>query len=252
MIWDCILYNGEKDCLQIRGEELKDLDITHVLIESCFTFSGKSNTLKYWDFANLYSYNIKPFLCNNVPNNGDAWSNEKAQRNYILKALESLGAKDDDIVIISDADEIPKCEAVKKYNLEMGITALVMDLYYYYLNCLYAKQVWAMPKILTYEVLKNSTPDLIRKEGYRSMIQNGGWHFSYLGGVDAIREKIKSFSHTEFNVEPFNNEAYILEKIKNFEYLWGDKKLTTVEIDNSYPSVVFNNQSEYFHLIKAI
>lgn len=247
MIYDCFIFSGEKDCLDIRMEELKSLDVRHVLVQSFRTFSGKEKKCT-WFYPELNKDLVVDTLWD-LPD-GTPWEREEFQRNAILNSL--IGAKDDDIVIISDADEIPRREAVEQYKPEMGITALIMDLYYYYVNCLYAKQVWSMPKILTYGMLKNSTPDLIRKEGYRSMIQNGGWHFSYLGGVGAIQEKIQSFSHTEFNTAQFNNETYITEKIKNFEYLWGDKKLTTVEIDNSYPNVIFNNQSQYSHLIRKL
>jgi len=251
MIWDCFLYNGEKDCLQIRCEELKELSVTHILIESSFTFSGEINSLKYWDFANLYSYNINPFLFNDMPNNGNAWDNETAQRNYITAALNRSGAKDDDIVILSDADEIPCKEAVKRYNPYMGVASLNMNLYYYHLNLCSGKQVWDMPKILTFGMLKNSTPNDIRNSKAQTSMHDGGWHFSYMGGVDAIKNKIESYSHTEHNTAKYKSDSFIKSKIDNNEFLFDDKKLTLTEIDETYPIVIYSNQSNYSHLIKT-
>lgn len=252
MIWDCLLYNGEKHCLQIRCEELKELIVTHVLVESSFTFSGESNSLKYWDFADLYYYNIKPFLFNSMPNNGNAWDNEAAQRNYIMIALNSLGAKDDDIVILSDADEIPCKEAVKRYKPYMGVATLIMNLYYYYLNLCGGTQIWIMPKIMTFGMLKNSTPNEIRNNNAQTFMHDGGWHFSYMGGVDAIKNKIESYSHTEHNITKFKSDSFIKSKIDNNEFLFDDKKLTLTEIDETYPIVIYSNQSNYSHLIKPV
>ena len=40
MIWDCFTYNGEDDLVKIRCEELKEFDVTHVLVESNYTFTA--------------------------------------------------------------------------------------------------------------------------------------------------------------------------------------------------------------------
>jgi len=249
MIWDTFLYNGERQCLEIRCEELLPLNVTHVLIESCFTFSGHPNSLKYWDFPNLYSYNIKPFICNNVPNNGNAWDNEICQRNYILNALKSLGAKDDDIVIISDADEVPKMEAVKEYKSDNGLTALFMSNYWYKFNMLTENKKWVAPKITTYGYLKTTTPNEVRNSGFPSAIENGGWHWSYLGDANYIINKIQSFSHQEFNKEQYINKEEIERKIQNGLSLWGESKFEKVEIDDTFPSYLRNNQEKFKHLI---
>ena len=249
MIIDCIIFNGEKECLQIRAEELKPLNVTHVLVESCFTFTGRSNSLKYWDFANLYSYNIKPFLCNNMPNNGNAWDNERTQRDYILTALESLGAQDDDIIIISDADEVPRLEAIKEYNLEMGLTALRMDKFGYYLNCREGVQSWERARIMPFSYLKENSPEEVRNSGFPSEIKNAGWHWSWLGGVDAMINKLNSFSHQEVNNDKLNNRDILEYKFKTGQSLWGDDFWEMVDIDNSFPKYVQDNKEKFKHII---
>lgn len=250
-IYDCFLYDNEKHCLEIRGEELKSLDVTHVLIESPFTFTGKSKSLNYWDFAQEnHSYNIRGFLCHNMPNNGNAWDNEVYQRNYIMTALEFLKAQDDDIVIISDADEIPYAEAVKMYSPNHGVASLSMDLYYYYLNCLSGEDVWRLPKIMTYKQLKSTTPNEVRQYNPEVIIWNAGWHFSYLGGTEAIQNKIRSFSHQELNTEQITDSKYLSGKLNTLEYLWDNTTMKRVEIDDSFPETVFKNQDKYSHLIK--
>jgi beta-1,4-mannosyl-glycoprotein beta-1,4-N-acetylglucosaminyltransferase len=48
-----------------------------------------------------------------------------------------------------------------------------------------------------------------------SKLQNAGWHFSYLGGLEKIRTKIESFAHTEFNRDDIKSEENIIEAIEN-------------------------------------
>ncbi|MGN1154116.1 MAG: hypothetical protein ACI4S3_08810 [Candidatus Gastranaerophilaceae bacterium] len=43
-----------------------------------------------------------------------------------------------------------------------------------------------------------------------NIITDGGWHFSYLGGIDSIVNKIKSFSHQEYNKAKYLDKTHIL------------------------------------------
>ena len=240
MIWDCFTYNGENDLLKIRCEELRNLNVTHILIESNYTFTGKWKELKYKKDNN---YNIEYFVANHMPNNGIAWDNESAQRNYILNALQILGADDNDIVIISDVDEIVKESVIKNYNPISSLTAFKMDTYRYYFNCLEGKQNWNMARIMNYSYLKNKTPNEVRNSGFERIIEDGGWHFSYMGGYDKIIEKIESFSHTELNTEDFKSK--IKYKQENCQSLFGDDFWEVVQIDNLFPKEIVDNISDY-------
>lgn len=245
MIWDCFTYNGEDDLLKIRCEELKELNVTHILIESNYTFTGKWKELKYVKNNN---YNIQYFVSNDLPNNGNAWDNESAQRNYISYALMELGANDNDIVMISDVDEIIKESVVKNYSPISSLTAFKMDTYRYYFNCLEGKQNWDMARIMNYSYLKNKTPNEIRNSGFERVIENAGWHFSYMGGYEKIIEKIESFSHTELNTEDF--KLKIKYKHENCQSLFGDDYWSIVPINMHFPKEILNNYDYYKNQMK--
>jgi hypothetical protein len=74
-------------------------------------------------------------------------------------------------------------------------------------------------------------------------IKNGGWHFSYLGGSDQIRYKIKSFSHREYNNRRFTSEEHILGSIEGRKDIFGrGSRLEAVDIDSQglySPQLVF-------------
>jgi beta-1,4-mannosyl-glycoprotein beta-1,4-N-acetylglucosaminyltransferase len=244
MIFDCFTYFNELDLLKIRLDELSELDVTHVLIESDYTFSGNKKPL-YFKEKKLAIKNkrIKNFVFDKMPNNGNPWDNESAQRNYIYNALIELNAKDDDIVILTDADEIVNPNSIFEYGDSKETKSLVMDLYFYYLNWQSGKQNWTLPKITTFGQLKKSTVTQIRNEGASESILNAGWHFSYIGGEEAVQYKIQSFSHQELNTPEQNTIEKIKERIEASNCL----KLNTYE---SLPKYISENKKKIKHLIK--
>lgn len=165
------------------------------------------------------------------------WRIENFQRNCIACALKDCTP--DDFIIISDLDEIPNPSLLKDFNLmniflfgHVGIgmknkvkatlqnlfmfpdfflhnnsfsdlienTAVVFeqDLFYYYLNCK-SRGKWYGSVITKYKNLKK--PQTLRNLGkVLPRIKNGGWHFSYLGGIDRIKLKLNSIVEGEPNL----------------------------------------------------
>lgn len=254
MIYDCFLYSGEKELLKIRTEEFKHLEplkhllpIKHVVVESEYTFTGKKKSL---DFAFSEEFPADSFIWQPLLDQpySDPWLNEQRQRNAIKSALAVNGVNDDDIIIISDVDEIPRAYALQHYRPELGICALQMDVYYYFLNTISQRQSWVLPRIMTWKNLKYGTPDGVRKAGFNLCLYNAGWHFSYQGGVDAILAKFSSFSHQEEAVQKFANREVIEKKMKDLEYLWDNTKMYKVP-DADIPYYVQQNKERYKHML---
>jgi len=243
MIWDCFLYNGEKECLEIRMEELKSLDVIHVAVQATKTFTGKVKIVeKIPGCINV--------IVDDMPETDSAWGREAYQRNAIMRGL--TYAKPDDIVIISDADEIPSLEAVRYYKPDMFLAALRMDNFWYRFNYLTEKQKWVAPRIMTFDYLKERNPNDVRNSGYQSEIYNGGHHFSYLGDADFIINKLESYSHQEYNIEKYKNKEDISKKIEDGVALWGGSKFEAVKIDETFPKYLYENQDKFKHLIKQV
>ena len=78
------------------------------------------------------------------------------------------------------------------------------------------------------------------------LINNGGWHFSFLKEPNSIKHKIISYSHQEYNKEEFTNVESIKEKIAKGEDLFGRNiKYKKVNVDDSFPSYVYNNKEKF-------
>ena len=114
-IFDCFMFNNEEKLLEIRFNVLNKFVDYFVIIESEETHSGnkKKTTFeikKYPEFKEKIIYR----KINSFPTNLNSWQKENYQRNYISNCLKQ--AKEDDIVLISDLDEIPNLESVNFSN----------------------------------------------------------------------------------------------------------------------------------------
>ena len=82
------------------------------------------------------------------------------------------------------------------------------------------------------------------------IIENGGWHFSYVKEPKGIVKKIESFAHTEFNKQEFKNLSEIKEKIEKGKDLFNrNLKYEKVELDDSFPEYLLNNKSKFINWI---
>ena len=108
-----------------------------------------------------------------------------------------------------------------KENEKENVFALLQDMYYYNITCK-VMEYWIFAKILTYRCYKEMgcSPQMVRTLQEREpnrvkIVENGGWHFSYFGTSESIKNKLSSFSHQEFNTDFISNQSYIEYCIKN-------------------------------------
>jgi len=257
MIYDCIIFNNELELLELRVNELYNCReaVTHVLVESKYTFTGKEKKLHYADVNERFKDYPIVSISLDKEIDGTPWDREKFQRNSIMGGLKLLCPSDKAIVIISDADEIPSHKAVDSFKREDKFASLMMNKYGYYLDCLEGSQSWNRARIMTYDYLKDKTPEEVRNSGYDTVIPHGGWHWSWLGGVDRVIDKFNSFSHQELNIDKFTNREKLIKKLETGQSLWTDReddKWRFVDIDNSYPEYLLHNIDKFKHLIHGI
>jgi beta-1,4-mannosyl-glycoprotein beta-1,4-N-acetylglucosaminyltransferase len=265
MVYDCFIFYNELDLLEIRLNELNNVVDKFVLVEASRTFQNNPKPFFFEDnkerFAKFLDkiIHIKitkyPFFIP-IINPFSPWKLEFFQRDSILKGLVNCNL--DDVVLISDVDEIPN-SIVLKQSLDKGISkiyGLKMDMFMYFLNnkLIYeegsnmtkeeAKDgIWHCTALLPYKLLKKR-PHKLRKIIMRTkrrgevyeIIANAGWHFTYVGGVEKIIQKLEAFSHSEFNLNEFKDERNILKLIKDGKDLFGrDIEFEIVDEDYKFP-----------------
>lgn len=174
---------------------------------------------------------------------------------YIDILLE-IGVQPDDILLYGDSDEIPYTETVKQLlpHVKTGdIYALEMIFCNYWINCISFEKTWTQFKVFNFQTLLDiggSPQKNIRKKIVGTIIPNGGWHWSWMGGKDRIIKKIESYSHYEFNRPEFKTDDHIDTCLKTGADLFNRGPGYVLPIDEIVlPLHVIQNINNYKHLI---
>lgn len=165
---------------------------------------------------------------------GEQWLNEEFHRNSLCVGFKKLGLEQDDVVFVSDLDEIVNPLVIQRIRsgdilLADGANHLKMDMYYYNLCC---RSRGGWHKSFATKMGKNmdalSDLNKMRLAHPANLIQNGGLHLSYFGDLNFIKNKIQDFSHQELNNDHYKNGEYLQRCIKenraffspeHFEYI---------------------------------
>ncbi len=228
-VFDCFTFFNELDLLEFRLKFLDDYVDYFVIAESNLTFNGKPKPYNYsaakerfkrWEHKIIYipvQQNTEGLLLENDNSYNPlsaAWKLEKEQRNALIQAGEKMN--DDDLVLVSDLDEIPDPVVLKILNLSKLPVAFSLLFHNYYMNCqnIGESRWWNGCIAATGRQFKDITPQGLRNNrDVYAAVGSAGWHFSFLGGAEKISCKIRSFSHTEYNKEEFFDEKHIEDSI---------------------------------------
>jgi len=232
-IIDCFIFYNEFDMLTYRLNLLNPHIDYFVIVESPHTFIGKEKPLfykensgNYTQFADKIIHVVKdlPFGYPCRVEKNEQWGNEQAQRNAISDGLNKLILENEDVIILSDVDEIPNPKllvTIRQGKMKpFTILSLQQDFYCYNLKCKF-KHFWYFSKIMKYEWYKQSgfTFNMIRGIG-GDTCDEGGWHLSNFGDADFISNKLKNYTHQEYNQPKFTDISMIKERINKSKDLF--------------------------------
>ncbi len=260
-IFDCFQYFNEDHIADLRFNILDEYVDFFVVVESTVNHQGQTRKLhfdknKYKKFLNKIVYIEVDDTPDNIkkPHTGGESLVEQHQRNSIMKGLNK--SEDNDLIILSDVDEIPDLNKLKVFD-KNKYAVFSQKMFMYKLNLLNLNENnWHGSKICLKKNLKS--PQWLRnlkfkkypfwridKQKNLQIIDNGGWHFAYLQDVKNISKKIKSFAHGEFNKAEIVSEKNIEFKINQGEDVLGrGYKIKKIEIDSSYPKYIVNNKDK--------
>ncbi len=244
-IFDCFMYFDEEVVLDVRLNTLDKYVDYFVIVESSFTHKGDNKNLmfnhnKFEKFKNKIIYLVydKQPKGIEVVNENDsegeksrkyilnAVLRENGQRNFIQNGLNK--AEDNDIILISDVDEIPNLSEVNFNNISEKIIMFHQDMFYYKFDLKIPNLLWTGTKgcrkkyLLSPQWLRNVKDRkyfpfridiLFSEKKYSSVkfISNGGWHFSNIKTAEEIEYKLKSYLHHR----EFDEQSLSVEEIQN-------------------------------------
>jgi len=261
-ICDIFTYNGEEDLLEIRLHILNELVDEFIIVEAPKTFSGNSKPLYFERQKERFApflHKIKYFVINDYPNDPEIlkmadqspnvpkygpehWRREFYQKESIKKALTHL--KDEDICFIGDVDEIWKLtQGMPKEIVRFKLRQLV---YVYYLNNR-SSEPWTGTLLTNYKTIREGCLNHLRTDGKWSILKNGGWHFTSMGGIEEVRRKLND-SYTK---ESYNNDEVqdkLSERFGQKDYMGRKFKFWIDESD--LPKYILENKEKYRSMFK--
>jgi hypothetical protein len=251
MIYDCFIFYNELEVLEIRLNELDKYVDKFVIVESRKTFTMKEKPLHYEQNKHLFErFNHKIIHKVIDFNSGGAWGNEFNQRNSLKSAIPNC--KPDDIILLSDVDEIPNLRNFDFNLIREGETVGFNQQYYYYsFNCQMSLTQY-ITKGMLYGKLGDRDMQTMRGLEPTHYHNDMGWHFSYMGDVEKIKLKINSFAHQDMNLPQYTDKDKLSKRIQEgkdlFDRSYG---FTTVDITtDSHPEYLAKNNGKFSHLIK--
>ncbi len=295
-IFDTFMFFNELDLLEIRLNILDPYVDYFVISEANITFSGKTKPLYYLENKarfKKFEQKIIHNIVNDTPNDFSNFKHqyftdwtksykhkhngkklleltkdcqiEVYQRDSIMHALLNNELNDNDIILCSDLDEIPSSKIFNNLNILLEDQELLhcnQRWHIYYLNN-YCKNDWFGTRVCKYRYLKTQSIDLVRyptedRSKQKGMIlEDSGWHFSYLGGEEKVKEKLESIAYKgnkstwvlHFIDKIFKNR--IKKRIENNEDIFlTNREFSKVDIDENFPTYIIENKNKYKNMIK--
>jgi beta-1,4-mannosyl-glycoprotein beta-1,4-N-acetylglucosaminyltransferase len=276
------MYFDEEVVLDVRLNTLNEFVDYFVIVESIYTHKGdprelKFNHKKFEKFKDkiIYIVDEETYSLTDEINTEDsegeksrkaifnAAYRENGQRNLITRGLKK--ANDEDIIMVSDVDEIPKLSELNFKNINEKIILFKQDMFYYKFNLWLPNLIWTGTKACKKKNLVN--PQWLRnikdrkysffridtffsKTKYTSIkvINDGGWHFSNIKTPKEIEFKLRSYlHHREFDLNPLS-VTQIDEIIRNKQAIYNlkvDKTVSKIGNGSILENFELNKLPEY-------
>jgi beta-1,4-mannosyl-glycoprotein beta-1,4-N-acetylglucosaminyltransferase len=278
-LFDCCTFFNELDLLEIRLETLDSVVDFFVIAEAPITYRADPKPL-YFElnkqrFAKFLP-KIRHIIVDDLPTEkgfDQNWQRETLQRAALERGL--ADARDEDIIMLSDLDEIPTPAKIKEaITWHDTLRVFHMRFFSYFANCEShpGNAYWVGTGMTEYRLAKGrfeyvlkKLPTHLRMRPNASLrkrismrlkelsilltrslrikrIRNGGHHFSWLGGADKVLQKRGAISIHGGQVFP---EDYLTDS--------GAAKIVNKAIakarplDNSMPNIL--NSKKFEHLI---
>ena len=287
-IFDCFLYFDEDLVLDLRLNYLDKFVDKFIIVECSYNHKGEKrkpqfNLDKFSKFKNKIKYilinkdspDLEKIDTNDTNADGkyimNAVKRENFQRNSIIKELDD--ASDNDWILISDLDEIPNLEKNNLSEINDHLVFFKQHMIYYKFNLMLENYPWIGSRACKKKNLKS--PQWLRNIKDRSypwwrldvyfsenkytkvkIIENGGWHFSYIKSPEDIEKKLKSYlHHREYDLNPLGIEKikkminekktiYNLKTDMRSNKFDGGNELKKIDLD-LLPSYISNNKNKF-------
>ena len=263
-IYDCFSYWDEDFLLDLRLNVLNDYVDHFVIVEGNKTWQNNSKDLRFKiDKFEKFRNKIIYVPVKDLPDGDNPYLRENHQRNAILRGL--IDTASDDIIIISDLDEIPNPNKIEYFKKSMKYAVFKQMHFYYKIN--FHSQInpyWYGSRICLRKYLKS--PQWLRDLKFKkrpfwrldklrlnNIIEDGGWHFCNLKNPVELLYKYKNLCETN---DPYIFKEKIEEKYLNIQeitkridsgldIIGREENYKAINLDNRFPDYILKNKEKF-------
>ena len=289
-IYDCFMYFDEDLLLDLRFNTLNHFVKKFVITEATYTHNGSKKKLNF-DINKFKKFKDKIIyiIVENQPDNILELSNSDTKnrkgeklilngmaRDYFQRENLSKGLKDavgDDLILISDLDEIPNLNKLNFNEIKNNIIIFEQKMFYYKFNLFYEDYSWQGSKavkqknFISPQWLRNikgkkypkwRIDTYFSKKKYSNLlfINDGGWHFTCLRTPEQLEKKLLNFAHhyeyEESGLKLDDIKKLILEKRVMYDhtvdqkgYKWSGKSILKKIDEKFLPEHLSSNLNKY-------
>ncbi|KAF2217356.1 glycosyltransferase family 17 protein [Cercospora zeae-maydis SCOH1-5] len=282
-VYDLFPISHELDWFEIRLHTLAPYVDYFVVVESNTTFTGLQKPLHLQDnwqsFSDFHSKMIHRVVHDPGPSIGmSTWAHEDFLRNSLLHAafpsliFSEMEAKEGDVLIAGDIDEIPKPETVivlRHCDIPDRVT-LRSHFYYYAFQWQHIGEQWPHPQATVFHGLPNTLSPVHLRHGiggHRSRIPlysafirwwhkadmwDAAWHCSScFATVAEMQKKMESFSHSNLNTLENKRAETILERVRTGQDLFGRPREQFEKVDQNadVPRYILSNSQRFDYML---
>jgi len=239
VIADVIMFRDELDMLEGRLAELDEVVARHVIVESPVTHRGEAKPLWFMENRDRYAAwadKIVHVVADGLPTGGDPWVTEHAQRDAAAAALEDLA--DTDIVLIADVDEFPP--AGFDFESVLPVVSFAQRLAMYAVDWLYP-ELHVCSVAARWGRLKGRSLAAVRDNRHAYPVVPGGWHLTWLGGLEGQRQKLAVTCHTEMTAA----EAELIRSGACYlggTHHSGKLDMVPADVDDTWPGFIWRRE----------
>ena len=289
-IYDCFMYFDEDLLLDLRLNFLNKYIKKFIITEATYTHNGSQKKLNF-DINNFKKFKdkIEYIIVDTQPQNilkltdgeSKAKRGEKLilngmardyfQRENLIKGLNE--ATNEDLILISDLDEIPNLESLNFKDINNNIVIFEQKMFYYKFNLFYSDFIWQGTKatkkknFLSPQWLRNikgkkypkwRIDTFFSKKKYSNLlyVKNGGWHFTCLRTPEELEKKLLNFAHhyeyEESGLRVNDLKNLIAEKRVMYDhnidqkgYKWSGKSILKKIKNEELPDHINDNLEKY-------
>ena len=288
-IYDCFTFFNELELLELRLASLYDVVDRFVIVEADKTHANVPKPFNFYEHIHDYepylpkiSYLMDTSVVE-YKGAGD-WSIENNQRNNIAKGL--TDAEPDDLIMISDLDEIPNPAIVKTIResftdqtkfvdfiafydttpftknqlvpfhsgmrinnfLDLSPVGCQQRFHSYYFDWVNRDLPWSGTVIGKFKHM--TSPQAFRDSRITlPRILDGGWHFSSMGGIEKFWQKVRS--GPDFKNYSDADKDFLEEAMKSGKYLIGGAKFEPCDLNEIKLPALKDFIKKYPHFVRG-